>query len=122
MFSEIEKQTMLTDMEHLLSSFGKAMTVFRSVGVNQGSFSGSILTSEVLVNQAAIEEKMLSPKSLTDGGADRMVCCGGQTDIREGDRVEIEGISFLVSHINPQNVFGVVTHLEVMLEQDRRNG
>jgi len=49
-----------------------------------------------------------------------VIVCGSKTDIVEGDRVEIEGKSFIVSHINPQNAFGAVTHLEVNLEKDDR--
>jgi len=122
MLSGIEKQTLKADMADLLSSFGKSMTVFRSAVVNGGSFSGSNQTPEVRMGEANVEEKLLAPNALTDDGADRIVYCPGQTDIQEGDRVEMDDRSFLVSHVDPQNAFGVVTHLEVTLNRDKRHG
>lgn len=118
MLDTMDKKTMQTDVENVIVSFGKSMTVFRSVKVNEGSFAGGHKANETIVGKYPIEQKLLSPKSLTEIGVDLVVICGGEPDIAEGDRVEIESKSYIASHINPQNAFGTVTHLEVNLERD----
>ncbi len=118
MLNPMDKETMRTDVENVIVSFGKSMTVYRSVDENKGSFAGAYKTNEKIIGEYPIEQKLLSPKSLTEIGADLVIVCSDETDIAEGDRVEIEGKSFIVSHINPQNAFGAVTHLEVNLEKD----
>lgn len=122
MLNAQEQQMMKSDVESLIKSQGITMTVTRSLQQGAGSFAGSHGSSETSVGEYMIEEKLLSPKSLTEIGADKVVSCKGDIDIREGDRVAINGESFLVSHLKPQNAFGVVTHLEVNLERDRRSG
>ena len=118
MLETMDKQMMKSDVENVIISFGKSMTVYRSVKVNVGSFAGSNKTNESTIGEYPIEQKLLSPKSLTEIGADLVITCGSETDISEGDRVVIENQNYIVSHINPENAFGVVTHLEVNLEKD----
>ena len=113
----LDKQMMQTDVDNVILSFGKSMTVFRSVKINTGSFAGGHKTNETTIGEYPIEQKLLSPKSLTEIGADLVVICGSETDISEGDRIEIENQNYIASHINPENAFGVVTHLEVNLEK-----
>ncbi len=109
---------MQSDVENVILSFGKSMKVVRSNSMNTGSFAGGHKTNETIVGVYPIEQKLLSPKSLTEIGTDLVIICGSETDISEGDRVEIESKSYIASHINPQNAFGAVTHLEVNLEKD----
>jgi len=116
----MDKIRMQTDVENVILSFGKSMTVYRSVKVNVGSFAGGHKANENLIGSYPIEQKLLSPKSLTEIGADLIIACGSETDISEGDRIEIENQNYIASHINPENAFGVVTHLEVNLEKDER--
>jgi len=122
MLSLRDKQSMQTDVENVIISFGKTMMVFRSEKVNTGSFAGGHQTNEAFVGEYPIEQKLLSPKSLTEISADLVIVCAGQTDIKESDRIVINDDSFIVSHINPENAFGGVTHLEVNLEKDSRYG
>ena len=117
MLETMDKQMMKSDVENVIISFGKSMTVFRSDKVNVGSFAGSNKTNEITIGEYPIEQKLLSPKSLTEIGADLVVTCGSETVIKEGDRVVIENQNYIASHINPENAFGVVTHLEVNLEK-----
>jgi len=114
----MDKKTMQTDVENVIVSFGKSMKVFRSNSMNTGSFAGGHKANETIVGVYPIEQKLLSPKSLTEIGADLVIVCGNETDISEGDRIEIASKNYIVSHINPQNAFGTVTHLEVNLEKD----
>jgi hypothetical protein len=114
----MDKRSMQSDVEKVIISFGKSMTVYRSLEQNKGSFAGSHKTNEEIIGAYPIEQKLLAPKTLTEMGADLVIICGGETDIAEGDRVEIDNQSYMVSHINPQNAFGAVTHLEVNLEKD----
>ena len=118
MLSVQDKHTMQKDMENVIISFGKTMTIFRSTPVNRGSFAGPHKTGEITIGNYNIEERLLSPKSLTEIGADKIINCVSGVDIAEGDRVGIEGKSYIVTHILPQNAFGVMTHLEVNLEKD----
>ncbi|MBC8552624.1 MAG: hypothetical protein H8D23_23590 [Candidatus Brocadiales bacterium] len=118
MLNAQEKHQMRCDVQNVIISFGKTMTVFRSEVVNAGSFAGSHKSDEITIGEYAVEQKLLSPKSLTEVGADLVIVCGSETGISEGDRVEIENKSYIISHINPQNAFGAVTHLEVNLEKD----
>jgi len=113
-----DKRRMQSDVEKVINSFGNSMTVYRSLEEDTGSFAGSHKTNESIVGEYPVEQKLLSPKTLTEMGADLVIICGGETDIAEGDRVEIDNQSYMVSHINPQNAFGAVTHLEVNLEKD----
>ena len=117
MLTSLEKNAMQLDVENVIISFGKSMTVYRSDKVNVGSFAGSNKTNESTIGEYPIEQKLLSPKSLTEIGADLVITCGSETDISEGDRVVIENQNYIASHINPENAFGVVTHLEVNLEK-----
>lgn len=118
MLSVMDKRSMQSDVENVILSFGKTMSVFRSQNQNAGSFAGTHKTNETAIGEYPVEQKLLSPKSLTEIGADLVIVCGSETDISEGDRIEIAGKSYIVSHINPQNAFGTVTHLEVNLEKD----
>jgi len=117
MLSVQDKQMMQTDVEGVIISFNKMMTVYRSETQNAGSFAGVHKANEITVGEYPVEQKLLSPKKLTEIGADKIIICASGVDITEGDRVEIEGKSYIVSHISPQNAFGVVTHLEVNLEK-----
>ena len=118
MLETMDKQMMKSDVENVILSFGKSMTVFRSISINEGSFAGGHKANEITIGEYSIEQKLLSPKSLTEIGADLVITCGSETDISEGDRIEIENQNYIASHINPENAFGVVTHLEVNLEKD----
>jgi len=118
MLSVMDKRSMQSDVENVIISFGEKMTVYRSEKVNAGSFAGENKINESMIGEYPVEQKLLSPKSLTEIGADLVIVCGSETDISEGDRVEIESTSYIASHINPQNAFGTVTHLEVNLEKD----
>lgn len=122
MLSLADKQSMQTDVENVIISFGKTMMVYRSEKANLGSFAGGHQLGEFLIGEYPIEEKLLSPKSLTEIGADLVIVCAGQTDMKEGDRIVINNESFIASHINPENAFGSITHMEVNLEKDSRYG
>ena len=122
MLSLRDKQSMQTEVENVIISFNKMMTVYRSEKADVGSFAGGHQTSEISVGEYPIEQKLLSPKSLTEISADLVIVCSGETDIKESDRIEINDDSFIVSHINPENAFGIVTHLEINLEKDSRYG
>jgi len=118
MLNRTDKLSMQLDVENVIISFGHKMTIYRSEKVNAGSFAGETQINESIIGEYPIEQKLLSPKTLTEIGADLVIVCSSETDIAEGDRVEIEDKSFIVSHINPQNAFGSATHLEVNLEKD----
>ena len=122
MLSLADKQSMQSDVENVIISFGKTMMVYRSEKANTGSFAGWHQLGEILIGEYPNEQKLLSPKSLTEISADLVIVCAGQTDIKESDRIVINDDSFIVSHINPENAFGGVTHLEVNLEKDSRYG
>jgi len=118
MLNILDKLSMQSDVEKVIISFGKSMTVYRSLEQNAGSFAGSHKSNETLIGDYPVEQKLLAPKNLTEIGADLVIIVSSKTDLREGDRVEISGNSYTVSHIHPLNAFGVVTHLEVNLEKD----
>lgn len=118
MLNSVDRKVMQAGVEEVILSFGKSMMVYRSQKAGEGSFAGGYQTSESLKGEYPIEQKLLSPKSLSEIGADLMIICGGETDISEGDRVVIDNNSYIASHISPQDAFGVVTHLEVNLEMD----
>lgn len=120
MLNPMDRRSMQLDVEKVITSFGKKMTVYRSLEQNKGSFAGSHKTNETIIGEYPVEQKLLAPKTLTELGADLVIIVSGKTDIQEGDRVLIEDKSYIVSHIHPQNAFGAVTHLEVNLEKDDR--
>ena len=117
-FKETEKAFMSDAVSEIIQSFGDTMTIRRSAAAQVNSFSGAKTLPAILVGVFAVEIKTLSPQSLTELGADLVIQCAGDVDIREGDLAQIDNRHFIVSHIDPQKLIGVVTHVEVNLEKD----
>jgi len=122
MFDPEDRKFMSDSVNEVISSFNQVMHVTRPQELNQPSFSGRKKAPLTVVGTYAIDMDLLNPGSLVEKGADLAIQCGGQTDIRENDRVDVDGAHFIVSHVKPQNLGGVITHLEIDLEKDASYG
>jgi|GEM_PF-3209582 len=84
------------------------------------SFFGAHESGEVEIVRIPIEMKSLSATDLAELGADAVASALPDSGVQEQDFLEVEGERYRVSDIRKHNLFGVVTHLELHLEHEKR--
>lgn len=117
----IEKQRRQAkrDVEWMIRKSGLTATVTRPVKAGEGSFFGSHAESETVIGSVPIEMKDLPPKDLAEIGADAVASVLFDSEIREQDFAEVNEARYRITNVKPQNLFGVITHLDLHLELEK---
>ena len=110
------------EVKWLIEQSGVSARLTRPRRQGQGSFYGSSETSEELVGGIPVEMQDLPPKDLTEIGADAVACVLPDCGVQEQDFLAVSGTRYRVTEVKPHNFFGTVTHLELHLERERRDG
>ncbi len=98
--------------------------VKRPQAAGQGSFFGQSEASETDVGTVPLEMQDLPPKDLTVIGADAdaVACVLPDAGVQEQDFLAIGETRYRVTAVKPRNFFGTVTHLDLHLTRERRDG
>ncbi len=118
--SERLKRRMTGDVAWLIRRSGRSATILRPQVAGEDSFYGSHEPTEVEIGTVPIEMKMLSPRDLAEIGADAAASVLPDSDVREQDILEVDGVRYRICEIKPQNCFGAITHLDLHLELEKR--
>ena len=110
------------EVRWLIERSGVSGRLTRPRRQNQGSFYGSAETSEEQVGSIPVEMQDLPPKDLTEIGADAVACTLPDSGVREQDFLSVGGTRYRVTAVKPHNFFGTVTHLDLHLTRERRDG
>ena len=114
------------DVAWLVQLSGVNATVVRPGSVGRGSFFGRRDSNETTLGPIPLGIRSLPPETLAEIGADAVASVLPGADVREGDWLDVEGenssVRYRVTEVNPQNLFGAVTHVDLHLERERRDG
>ena len=120
------------DVEWLVKLSGAVATVVRPGSVGAGSFFGRRDVSSNTLGSIPIGIRSLPPETLAEIGADAAASVLPGADVREGDWLDVDGVGggdgdganvrYRVTEVRPQNLFGAVTHVDLHLERERRDG
>jgi len=112
----------LKEVRWLIEQSGVTGKLIRPQAAGQGSFFGPNETGEVEVATLPLEMQDLPPKDLTEIGADAVACVLPDAGVQEQDFLAIGETRYRVTAVKPHNFFGAVTHLDLHLTRERRNG
>jgi len=110
------------EVRWLIEQSGVTGQVTRPQAAGQGSFYGEAETSEPEVGTVPLEMQDLPPKDLTEIGADAVACVLPDAGVQEQDFLAIGETRYRVTAVKPHNFFGTVTHLDLHLTRERRDG
>ena len=120
--SDSEKTQAASDIRKMIEAGGQTARILRPVKAGLDSFFGAHEAAEVEIAAfAPCELQDLPPEEVQQTGHDAALQLLPDADIAEGDFVEVAGIRYRVTDIAPQNLFGVVTHLELRLEREYKD-
>ena len=112
----------LKEVRWLIEQSGITGQVTRPQAGGEGSFFGGSETSEIEVATVPLEMQDLPPKDLTEIGADAVACVLPDAGVLEQDFLAIGETRYRVTAVKPHNFFGTVTHLDLHLTRERRDG
>ena len=110
------------DVAWMISKSGLTATVTRPMVSGEDSFYGPHENSGTVIGNVPIEMRDLPPEDLAEIGADAVASVLPDSGVEEQDMLEVDGIRYRVTQTKPQNLFGEVTHLELHLELEKRDG
>lgn len=108
------------DVAWLIRQSGRTATLIRPQTAAGDSFFGPRETGENDLGGIPVEVKDLSPADLTEIGADAVASVLPESGVQEQDFLVFGGQRYRVTEVKPQNLFGVVTHLDLHLEHEKR--
>jgi len=112
----------LKEVRWLIEQSGVTGKLTRPHAAGEGSFFGRNETGEVEAATIPLEMQDLPPKDLTEIGADAVACVLPDSGVQEQDFLAIGETRYRVTAVKPHNFFGAVTHLDLHLTRERRNG
>ena len=110
------------EVRWLIEQSGVTAVLSRPAKAGQDSFYGPHDASESVLGSIPVEMQDLPPKDLTEIGADAVACVLPDSDVHESDFLLIGDTRYRVTAVKPHNFFGAVTHLDLHLARERRNG
>lgn len=118
--NERMRRQLVNDVRWTIEKSMTSATLYRPTETNVDSFYGSHETTETNMGTLAIEMKPLAPKDLMEVGADQAASVLPDSGVKENDILEVEGVKYRVTNVKKQNCFGAITHLDLLLELDKR--
>ena len=110
------------EVRWLIEQSGVTGTLSRPQTSGGGTFFGSNEDSEPGVGDIPLEVQDLPPKDLTEISADSVACVLPDSGVQEQDFLAIGETRYRVTAVKPHNFFGTVTHLDLHLTRERRDG
>ena len=110
------------EVKWLIENSGQSGTLTRPVATGGGTFFGPNETSATTIGTVAVEMQNLPPKDLAELGADAVASVLPGSGVLESDFLAISGIRYRVTALKPHNFFGQVTHVDLHLTRERRDG
>ena len=108
------------DVAWIIRRSGVQAVLSRPQVVGEGSFFGPREPTETEIGTIPIEVKELSPADLTEIRADAAASVLPDSGVQEQDFLRIASVRYRVTEVKPQNFFGVVSHLDLHLELEKR--
>ncbi len=115
-----QRRQAAADVAWMIRQSGQIATIFRPQVSEVDSFFGPREASEIEIGSIPVEVKDLAPKDLAELGADAVASVLPECRVLEQDFLMIGTKRYRVTEIKPQNLFGVVTHLDLHLELEKR--
>jgi len=110
------------EVRWLIEQSGLTGTLRRPAAAGEGQFFGSYEASEPVVGDITLEMQDLPPKDLTELGADAVASVLPDAGVLEQDFIVIGETRYRVTAVKPHNFFGTVTHHDLHLTRERRDG
>jgi len=110
------------EVRWLIEQSGLTAVLTRPQSSSDTKFFGANETSETTIGTIPVEIKDLPPKDLTEIGADAVAHVLADSGVQEQDFLAIDGVRYRTTTIKPHNFFGTVSHLELHLTLERRDG
>jgi len=110
------------EVRWLIEQSGVTGKLTRPQASGGGTFFGPNETTEEVIGTVSIEMQDLPPKDLAELGADAVAHVLPDSGVQEQDFFAIGETRYRVTEAKPHNFFGTVTHLELHLERERRDG
>jgi len=110
------------EVRWLIEQSGLTGSLSRPQTSGGGTFFGPNEDSELGVGDIPLEMQDLPPKDLTEIGADAVACVLPDAGVQEQDFLAIGETRYRVTAVKPHNFFGTVTHLDLHLTRERRDG
>ena len=107
---------------NLIRQTGVTARVYRPVVADANSFYGPREASEVLISETPVEPRPLTPENLAELGSDLVAGALPEADVRENDLLVIADVRYRVTRLDPSEVLGIRTHVELFLEHAHQNG
>ena len=118
--NERQRRQAVEDVAWMIRQADVLATLFRPQVAEEGSFFGPHEPTETEIGTIPIEVKDLPPADLAEIGADAVASVLPDCGAEEQDFLEIGATRYRVTEVKPQNLFGVVTHLDLHLELENR--
>ena len=110
------------EVRWLIEQSGVTGKLRRPQASGGGTFFDPKEESEIAVGDIPLEMQDLPPKDLTEIGADAVACVLPDSGVQEQDLLAIGETRYRVTAVKPHNFFGTVTHLDLHLTRERRDG
>lgn len=106
---------------NLIRQTGVTAQVYRPAVAGANSFYGSHEASETLIGETPVEPRPLTPENLAELGSDLVAGALPDADVLEHDLLVIADVRYRVTRLEPNEVLGIRTHLELFLERAHQN-
>jgi len=110
------------EVRWLIEQSGLTAVLTRPQSSSDTKFFGANETSETTIGTIAVEMKDLPPKDLTELGADAVAHVLADSGVQEEDFLAIDGTRYRATAVKPHNFFGAISHLELHMTLERRDG
>ena len=110
------------EVRWLILESGMTAALSRPVRAGEDSFYGPHEASETQLGDIPVEMQDLPPKDLTEIGADAVACVLPDAGVQEADFLAIGQTRYRVTAVKPHSFFGAITHLDLHLARERRDG
>jgi len=110
------------DVEWMIHRSGVMGMLSRPTVAGLDSFFGPHEPTETPVGEIPVEMKTLNPADLAEIGADAVASVVPDSGVQEQDFLEVDGVRYRVTDVKSHIFFGQITHLELHLEREKRDG
>jgi len=118
--NERQRRQAAGDVAWLIRQSGVHAALLRPRVEGEDSFFGPHESAETEIGTIPIELKELPPADLAEIGADAVASVLPDCGVKEQDFIRIGATRYRVTEVKAQNFFGKITHLDLRLEQEKR--
>ena len=110
-----DKEFISENTRDLILSSGQTAKLYRPKSGEENLYGTDDLQADLVAENVPIELVTEPQEKLKEANIDAVVSVLPELDIRESDRLELDGVLYKVLNITEQNAFGVISHKTVKL-------